>query len=117
MKLIPICAAAALSIGLAAPALAQLSSTTTTVQTSPSTTVTTNVQTASGVPVTTGTGLTLVPGTPVAAYPMLPGGAFVQYGTQVMGGPGTTTTITRYWVNVPPSVVNDMEFQRWQALR
>lgn len=96
------------------------------------------VQSSTGATVTSGTGIAVTPGVPssmvlapgvagpviapVATVAVLPsptihGAAVVPAGTQqVVAGP-TQTIVTRYWVNVPPGVENDPEFQRWQRLR
>jgi hypothetical protein len=102
-------AVAAMAAVLAAPAFAQTASTTTT----------TTVHSATGIPVTSGTGVIVTPGVPTSPQPLV-AGAVMSPGstTQVLGaGPNTRTTITTYWVNVPPNVESDSSFQRWQSLR
>ena len=101
-------ACAALAAAFAAPAFAQSSVTTTT-----------TVQSSTGIPVTSGSGIVVVPGAPVAPSPLVTGAVMTPGSTtQVLGaGPNTTTTITTYWVNVPPNVENNASFQRWQALK
>ena len=110
MKAIRAAAAfAALAAVLAAPAFAQTSTVTTT----------TSVQSSTGIPVTSGTGVIVTPGVPLSPRPLM-AGAVMSPGstTQVLGaGPNTRTTITTYWVNVPPNVESNAAFQRWQALR
>ena len=111
-------ALAGLAAILAAPAFAQ-----------------TTVQSAGGTTVTSGTGVVVTPGAPAASTVvvtpgapavvpnahLLPGGVVASIGssTSVAGGPGatTTTTVTRYWVNVPRGAENDPTFLRWQHLK
>lgn len=97
----------------------------------------TAVQSSTGMTVSSGTGIVVTPGVPssmvmpaVATSVAAPGtvvttlpaatinGAVVaQAGTQqIVTGP-SQTIVTRYWLNVPPGVENDPEFQRWQRLR
>lgn len=112
-----ILACAALAALACAPALAQ-----------------TQVQSATGATVTSGTGVVVTPGAPgVVVVPgtpgavphahLLPGGTVTTVGTSTVAaadpqaGASTTTTVTRYWVNVPAGVENDPQFQRWQRLK
>lgn len=105
--------AVALATVLAVPAFAQSS-----------------VQTPSGVTVTSGTGVVVTPGIPakpvgpVATVPAtrIHGATVATAGTSTTvasNGPGssTTTTITRYWTDVPPDALRDPTFQRWQSLK
>lgn len=93
------------------------------------------VTSSTGASVSSGTGIVVTPSLPEASVtvvpstvavipdgPLLPGGTMVQYNTTtVMGAPGapagTTTKVTRYWVNVPADVASWDSFQRWQRLR
>jgi hypothetical protein len=98
------CAVAAAAAILSVPAFAQ-----------------THVQSAGGVTVTSGTGVVVTPGVP-AIVPVtttaVPGAVLAQAGSATVAVDGrTTTTTTRYWVNVPPGAVQDPSFQRWQSLR
>jgi len=88
--------------------------TTTTIQSQSST-----VTSSTGIPVTSGTGIGVTPGVPIASTAIIPGAVISSSGTTtVMGSaPGSTTTITRYWVNVPVGVENDPSFRRWQNLK
>jgi hypothetical protein len=103
------CALTALGAALAAPAFAQ-----TTTYSS-----TTSVQSSTGIPVTSGTGVIVTPGVPVSPQPLVAGAVISPSGTtQVLGaGPNTTTTVTTYWVNVPPNAESRGDFQRWQSLK
>ena len=97
-------ALAALAAALAAPAMAQ----TTTVITNSS------VQSSTGIPVTSSSGVLVTPGVPISPQPLV-AGAVMSPGssTQVLGaGPNSTTTVTTYWVNVPPNIEADSTFQR-----
>lgn len=108
---------AAIAAALAAPAFAQ-----------------TNVQTPSGVTVTSGTGVVVTPGAPgmapagatVAVTPgtvhtvpqaSIPGAVVAQADVHTSASGNTTTTVTRYWVNVPPGAEANPYFQRWQRLK
>ena len=101
--------AVALAAVLAAPAFAQY------------------VQTPSGVTVTSGTGVGVTQGIPARPVTTVPathvhGASVATAGTSTTvasNGPGssTTTTITRYWVDVPPDASRDPTFQRWQSLK
>ena len=107
------CWAVALATVLAVPAFAQ-----------------SQVNSASGVTVTSGTGVVVTPGIParpVGTVSSVPaarlGGATVATAgtstTVASNGPGssTTTTVTRYWMDVPPDATRDSSFQRWQSLK
>jgi hypothetical protein len=91
-----------------------------------------SVTSSTGASVSSGTGIVVTPSLPEASVtvlpstvaaipdgPLLPGGTMVQYSTTtVMGAPaGTTTKVTRYWVNVPADVASRDSFQRWQRLK
>lgn len=95
------------------------------------------VQPATGAVVTAGTGAVVTSGTGVIVTPGVPAGTVVAPGTTVAVVPAATvsgavlvpagtsetvagnskTIVTRYWVNVPPGVERDPEFQRWMRLR
>lgn len=109
MKAIQAAFALGLATALAAPVMAQ-----TTTYSS-----TTSVQSSTGIPVTSGTGVIVTPGLPLSPQPLVAGAVISPNGsTQVLGaGPNSTTTITTYWVNVPPNVEKSAEFQRWQSLK
>jgi hypothetical protein len=78
----------------------------------------TTVTSTSGIPVTSGTGVVVTPGAPAVGVAAIPGAVIASNGTTtVAGAPGTTTTITRYWVNVPANVQSDPTFRRWQNLK
>ena len=94
--------AVALAAVLAAPAFAQ-----------------TAVTNATGTTVTSGTGVVVTPGAPtvVPATVALPGAVVAEIGSRTTVAGNTRTTVTDYWVNVPPDVRRDAGFQRWSALK
>jgi hypothetical protein len=94
------------------------------------------VQSATGASVSSGTGLVVTPGVPSATVvapgtmvvapvatvatvptPWMSGAVVAQAGTSQLVNGNSTTVVTRYWVNVPPNVTADADFQRWQRLR
>jgi hypothetical protein len=104
---------------LAAPAFAQVA-----------------VQSSTGTTVSSGTGLVVTPGVPsatvvapgttvvapvptvaVVSTPWMSGAVVAQAGTSESVNGNSKTLVTRYWVNVPPNVTADADFQRWQRLR
>ncbi len=87
---------------LAAPAFAQVA-----------------VVSATGPTVTSGTGIVVTPGVPalVPATVAVPGATMAQASQTTAVNGNTTTTTTRYWVNVPAGAERSHEFRRWQALR
>ena len=85
------------------------------------------VTSSTGAAVTSGTGVVVTPGAPstvvvpgatVVLPTMIPGATTVAIGpAQVTTEGRTTTTVTRYWANVPAGVTNEAEFQRWMRLK
>ena len=84
------------------------------------------VTSSSGTTVTSGTGVVVTPGvsavvpagTAVTTVHLIPGATTVAMGPAVVNTTGnTTTTVTRYWANVPANVTADADFQRWQRLK
>lgn len=95
------------------------------------------VQPATGAVVTSGTGPVVTSGTGVIVTPGVPAGTVAAPGATVAVVPAATvsgavlvpagtsevvagnskTIVTRYWVNVPPGVEREPEFQRWMRLR
>lgn len=87
------------------------------------------VTSSTGAAVTSGTGVVVTPGAPaatvvapattVAVMPAatLSGAVLVPAGTSEVVAGNSKTIVTRYWVNVPPGVERDPEFQRWMRLR
>jgi hypothetical protein len=53
----------------------------------------------------------------VVPQPRISGAVVAQAGTSESVSGNTRTVVTRYWVNVPPNVQTDAEFQRWQRLK
>lgn len=89
----------------------------------------TAVTSSTGAVVTSGTGVVVTPGVPAgtvvapgAAVAVVPastvsGAVLVPAGTSEVVAGNSKTIVTRYWVNVPPGVERDPEFQRWMRLR
>lgn len=90
----------------------------------------TAVQSSTGVTVSSGSGTVVTPGvssttvvsTSVPTVAVLPtphisGAVLAQAGTSESVAGNTRTVTTRYWVNVPPNVEREREFQRWQRLK
>ena len=96
--------AIALAAAAAAPAFAQ-----------------TAVTTGTGATVTTSTNVTVTPAVPAPAIAAktvnVPGAVVSEIGSNTTVNGNTKTTVTSYWVNVPPDVKRDSNFQRWQALK
>lgn len=74
---------------------------------------------ASGPVVTSGTGIVVTPGTPVVVERTVPvpGSVVAEIDSHTTADGRTTTTVTRYWTNVPPDVQRDDRFRRWQQLK
>ena len=101
-------ALATVAAALAAPALAQTSTVITN----------TSVQSSTGIPVTSANGILVTPGVPISPQTLMAGAVMSPGSTQVLGaGPDGTTTVTTYWVNVPPNVESNSTFQRWRSLK
>jgi metallophosphoesterase superfamily enzyme len=79
----------------------------------------TAVVTSTGPVVTSSTGIVVTPGVPamVTHNAPLPGAVMAQASQTTSVAGNTTTTTTRYWVNVPPDVQRDDNFRRWQHLK
>lgn len=87
------------------------------------------VSAGTGPVVTSGTGVIVTPGAPsatvvapattVAVVPAatVSGAVLAPAGTNEIVAGNSKTIVTRYWVNVPPGVERDPEFQRWMRLR
>lgn len=97
--------AVALAAVLAAPAFAQ-----------------TAVVAATGPVVTSGTGVAVTPGVPstvpvVVGASIVPGSVVAEIASNTSVNGNTKTTVTNYWVNVPPHARQRADFQRWQMLK
>jgi hypothetical protein len=94
------------------------------------------VQSSTGATVSSGTGVVVTPGVPSATVaapgttvvapvptvavvptPWMSGAVVAQAGTSESVNGNSRTVVTRYWLNVPPNVTADADFQRWQRLR
>src|SRR6478752_5014816 len=73
-----------------------------------------------GATVTTSTNIAVTPAVPAPAIAArtvtVPGAVVSEIGSNTVVAGNTTTTTTRYWVNVPQDVTRDPSFQRWQSL-
>ena len=71
--------------------------------------------------VPTQTNVTVTPSVPVPAIAAqtvtVPGAVVSEIGSNTTVNGNSKTTVTSYWVNVPPDVTRDSNFQRWQALK
>ena len=97
--------AVALAAILAAPAFAQ-----------------TAVVSATGPVVTSGTGITVTPGAPstmpvIVGASTVPGSVVAEIASNTTVNGNTKTTVTNYWVNVPPHAEQREDFRRWQMLK
>ena len=81
----------------------------------------TAVTSGTGATVTTSTNVTVTPSVPVPAIAAqtvtVPGAVVSEIGSNTTVNGNSKTTVTSYWVNVPPDVTRDSSFQRWQSLK